>query len=133
MTIPSDDTAFVDWHFVDTFLGGKASFRIAGRNFPDTSAILGSKGVRECAAILRRGGVDLPPNSSFYAANRDRALLDLILGNLQQCRRLDHLRINDYCDDDADSDRLKIEIRRLRDWLENAQQVRLLDEWLAMQ
>ena len=37
MTIPDGEAAFVNWHFVDTFLDGRASFRIAGRNFPDTS------------------------------------------------------------------------------------------------
>src|SRR5438093_13228228 len=82
MTIPGGDSSFVNWHFVDTFPEGRASFRVAGRNFPDTSAVLGFTGVRECSAILRQSGVALPPGRTFYAANRDRALLDLILGNL---------------------------------------------------
>jgi hypothetical protein len=50
---------------------------IAGRNFPDTSALLGTTGVRECSSILRRSGVELPASRKFYAANRDRARLDL--------------------------------------------------------
>ena len=41
MTIPSPDMSFVNWHFVDTFLSGKAGFRAAGINFPDTSKLPG--------------------------------------------------------------------------------------------
>lgn len=133
MTIPDGEAAFVNWHFVDTFLDGRASFRIAGRNFPDTSALLGTAGVRECAAILRDSGVPLPVGSTFYAANRDRAFLDLLLGNLQQGRRPDHLRIDDYSDADNDSETLRVEIGRLRERLEEAAQIRLLDEWLTLQ
>ena len=132
MTIPDGEAAFVNWHFVDTFLDGRASFRIAGRNFPDTSALLGTAGVRECAAVLRGSGVPLPAGSTFYAANRDRAFLDLLLGNLQQGRRPDHLRIDDYSDADTDAEPLRAEIQRLRGRLEAAQ-IRLLDEWLAQQ
>ncbi len=133
MTIPDGETAFVNWHFVDTFLEGRASFRIAGRNFPDTSGLLGTTGVRECAAILRNSGVPLPAGSTFYAANRDRAFLDLLLGNLQQGRRPDHLRIADYSDTDTEAEHLKVEIARLRDRLKETAPIRLLDEWLAQQ
>ena len=133
MTIPDGEAAFVNWHFVDTFLDGRASFRIAGRNFPDTSSLLGSSGIRECAAILRGSGVPLPAGSTFYAANRNRAFLDLLLGNLQQGRRPDHLRIDDYSDADTDAEPLWAEIQRLRGRLEEAAQIRLLDEWLAQQ
>jgi len=133
MTIPDGEVAFVNWHFVDTFLEGRASFRIAGRNFPDTSPLLGSTGVRECSAILRQSGVTLPPGRMFYAANRDRALLDMILGNLRQGRRPDHLRIADFSDTEADAEHLRTEIRLMRDRLEVADQAQLLDEWLMQQ
>jgi len=133
MTIPDGEAAFVNWHFVDTFLEGRASFRIAGRNFPDTSPLLGSTGVRECSAILRQSGVTLPPGRMFYAANRDRALLDMILGNLRQGRRPDHLRLTDFSDTEADAEHLRTEIRLLRDRLEVADQAQLLDEWLMQQ
>ena len=133
MAIPSPDTPFVDWHFVDTFLEGKASFRVAGNNFPDTSALLGSHGVHECSGTLRRHGVPLPPDRGFYAANRARALLDLIVSNLQQARRPDHHRLEDYCDNEADARPLRAQLQSLRDRLDDASQRRLLDEWLAQQ
>ncbi len=133
MTIPSGETAFVDWHFVDTFLGGKASFRIAGHNFPDTSAIFGTQGIRECASILQRSGVELPAGTAFYAANRDRALLDLILVNLQQGRRPDHLHLDDFADDDGDLRHLHTALTALRPRLNDARQIRLFDEWLKLQ
>lgn len=131
MNIPSGGTAFVDWHFVDTFLDGRASFRVAGRNFPDTSAVLGNRGVRECASILRQSGVALPAGSRFYAADRNRALLDMILANLLQGRRPDHLRIENYADTEAEAGQLRDEIRGLRERLTEPQ-ARLLDEWLAL-
>ena len=133
MTIPDGEASFVNWHFVDTFLDGRASFRVAGVNFPDTSALLGTTGVRECSAALRQSGVDLAPGQVFYAANRDRALLDLLLGNLQQGRRPDHLRIADYAESNADAEHLRAEVRALRARLTVAVQAQLLDDWLAMQ
>ncbi len=133
MTIPSADTAFVDWHFVDTFLGGRASFRIAGLNFPDTTLLLGTAGVRECADVLRRNGVRMPPDATFFAANRDRAILDMIVGNLQQGRRPDHLRIEDFCDDETEVVHLTNVIKSLRENLHAAAQIRQLDEWLGIQ
>ena len=89
--------------------------------------------MRECAAILRGSGVALPAGSTFYAANRDRAFLDLLLGNLLLGRRPDHLRIADYSDADTDADHLRTEILRLRERLEAGAQTKLLDEWLALQ
>ena len=133
MTIPSRDTLFVDWHFTDTFLAGKARFRIAGINFPDTSGLLGDLGVHECGGTLRQHGVALPPDRPFYAANRDRAVLDLIVGNLQKARRPDHLRLEDYCENDADAQQLRAHLLTLRDRLDDAAQRRQLDEWLACQ
>jgi len=132
MAIPSPETPFVDWHFVDTFLEGKASFRVAGANFPDTSVLLGNRGVRECSATLRRLGVPLPPGHDFYAANRDRALLDLIVSNLLQSRRPDHLRLEDYCEDETDARPLRRQLEDLRQRLDAAAR-RLLNEWLALQ
>jgi hypothetical protein len=133
MTIPSEETDFVDWHFVDTFLSGKASFRVAGVNFPDTSGWLGSFGVRECGDTLRRCGVSLLPEDSFYAANRDRALLDLLIHNLQMGRRPDHLRLEMYCDSEAERERLKELVRQLGMSLRDKSQISHLEEWLAQQ
>ena len=133
MTIPSHDTPFVNWHFVDTFLGSKADFRVAGINFPDTSALLGTSGVRECGDTLRRLGAPLPETQAFYAANRDRAFLDLLVGNLQNGRRPDHLRIDECCDTDAEAAALRDQVAALRPRLAEAGRLRQLDEWLAQQ
>jgi len=133
MTIPDGEACFVNWHFTDTFLGGKASFRVAGRNFPDTSALLGSAGVRECSDILRRSGVELPPSRAFYAANRDRALMDLVLANLQQVRSLQHLRIEDFADSEAEEAHLQEVLRDLRDRLGASEQARIMADWLQAQ
>ena len=133
MTIPDGDADFVNWHFTDTFLGGKASFRIAGRNFPDTSALLGTTGVRECSGILRRSGVELPASRKFYAANRDRALLDLVVVNVQQGKTLDHLRLEDFADTEGEVCHLREMFQQLRDRLLDAEQARIIQEWLQSQ
>ncbi|HBJ86890.1 MAG TPA: hypothetical protein DDZ88_24135 [Verrucomicrobiales bacterium] len=133
MTIPSGGAAFVDWHFVDTFLDRRASFRIAGRNFPDTSHLFGRLGVYECADILRRNGVALSPDDTFYAADRDRAVLDMIAGNLQLGRRPDHIRLADHSDNEAEAGQLKEKISQMRELLSDERQAKLLDEWLMLQ
>lgn len=133
MTIPSPDTSFVNWHFVDTFLSGKADFRVAGVNFPDTSTLLGRRGVHECAATLRRLGVELPADRPFYSANRDRAFLDLLVGNLIQERAPDHLRIEECCDTEEEMSHLRQEAEALLHRLPETRQVRHLEAWLAGQ
>ena len=133
MAIPSEDTTFVDWHFVDGFLNGRASFRIAGVNFPDTAAVLDDFGVRECGGILRRSGVDLPGDQPFYAANRDRALLDLILANVARHHRPDHLRLEDYFDCLSEQERFEGLLDRLDAKLMDASQLALLRDWRAAQ
>ncbi len=133
MAIPSPETSFVNWHFVDTFISGRADFRLAGINFPDTSALLGASGVRECGETLRRLGAHLPPMQTFYAANRDRAFLDMLLGNLQRGRRPDHLRIMDCCDGESEAQSLHDQIDSLRSRLSDSAQLRHLEAWLAEQ
>ena len=133
MAIPSEDSAFVDWHFVDGFLDGKASFRIAGTNFPETTRILGNLGVRECGETLRRAGVPLPKDRPFYAANRDRALLDMLLANLSTHRRPDHLRLKDFFDSEAEQESFEHHLDALAHKLEDERQRTLLAEWRAAQ
>ena len=133
MAIPSETTSFVDWHFVDAFLGGKADFRVSGVSFPDTAKLLGREGVRECGETLRRCGVDLPRGRLFYAASRDSAFLDLVVGNLLSGRRFDHLRLDDYCDGEKDSAQLRGRMESLRGLLDDAEQAERLDEWLSQQ
>lgn len=133
MAIPDGEADFVNWHFMDTFLGGKASFRIAGRNFPDTAALFGTTGVRECSDILRRSGVELPASRQFYAANRDRALLDLVVANVQQGKTLDHLRIEDFADTEAEVTHLREMFQSLQSRLESPDHVRRIQDWLQHQ
>jgi hypothetical protein len=133
MTIPDGEGDFVNWHFTDTFLGGKASFRIAGRNFPDTAALFGTTGVRECSEILRRSGVELSASQKFYAANRDRALLDLVVANVQQGKTLDHLRIEDFADSEAEAAHLHELFQSLYSRLESPDQIRCIQKWLQHQ
>ena len=133
MAIPSEDSTFVDWHFVDGFLEGKASFRIAGTNFPETARVLGDLGVRECGETLRRAGVPLPKDRPFYAANRDRALLDMLLANLSVYRRPDHLRLEDYFDCEAEQECFERHLDALALKLDDERQLTLLGEWRAVQ
>jgi len=55
------------------------------------------------------------------------------VSNLQSVRRPDHLRLEDYCDDEVDSQHLRAQLLTLRDRLDDATQRRLLNEWLAQQ
>ncbi len=133
MTIPSSDTSFVDWHFVDTFINEKARFRVAGKDMPDTSALLGNFGVRECSDTLRRGGVKLSERQSVWAANRDRALLDMIISNVMKNRRPDHIRLEQYFEDEADRKTFEQQLAKVRTKTEALLHPDLLDQWIAQQ
>ncbi len=133
MAIPSRGTSFLDWHFVDAFLGQRAEFRLAGVNFPDTTRYLGQRGVRECGQTLRELGVAMPDEARFYAADRDRAFLDLLVRHLMQGRRPDHLRVEDFCEDAHDAEELLAAVGDLRAKLAEPAQERLLNEWLESQ
>lgn len=133
MAIPSSETDFVDWHFVDTFLNGRAQFRVAGVNFPDTTPVLALSGVRECSDVLRRAGLPLEPSTRFYAADRDRALLDLLLFNLAAHRRPDHLLLKDFIESDNEQVRFELKLDRLGRSLHSPVERRLLEEWRRRQ
>lgn len=134
MTIPSPDTPFVDWHFVDTFLNGKARFRVAGMgDTPDTSMILGSFGVRECGDALRRGGVQLDAQEPVWAATRDRALLDMIIGNVMKNRRPDHIQLDQYFENDVDRKTFEQQLAQVRTKTEALLHPDLLDQWMMQQ
>jgi hypothetical protein len=89
--------------------------------------------VRECSSILRRSGVELPASRKFYAANRDRALLDLVVANVQQGKTLDHLRLEDFADTEAEESHLREMFQQLRDRLIDAEQARIIHQWLQSQ
>lgn len=129
MAIPSRGTSFLDWHFTDAFLAEKADFRLAGVNFPDTSFFLGRQGVRECGQTLREMGVKMESASPFYAADRNRAFLDLLMSHVMNGRRPDHLRVVDFCEDTHDAEELLSAVDDLRTKLADPAQMRVLNEW----
>lgn len=133
MTIPSSGTSFVNWHFVETFLEGKADYRIAGVNFPDTTPLLGQSGVRECGDLMRRLGAPLPADTAFYSADRDRAFLDLLVSQLRHGRLPDHLRVEDCCETEDEATHLIQQAAALKPLLDNESQIKLLDQWLTRQ
>jgi hypothetical protein len=133
MTIPLEGTSFVNWHFVDTFLNGRARLRVAGKNFMDTTPLLGREGIRECAEELRRGGVALEAGRSFWAADRNRALLDLVLSNIAQGRSPDHLRLEDYFENEADRASFERQIATLKTKIQDRLQTHLLEQWMQHQ
>jgi hypothetical protein len=133
MAIPSNGTDFVDWHFVDSFINGRAQFRIAGVNFPDTTPVLALSGVRECSDVLRRAGLPLEKTKRFYAADRDRALLDLLLFNLASHRRPDHLRLQDFFECEIEQAGFELKLETLSRSLQNPLERSLLEEWRRQQ
>jgi hypothetical protein len=132
MTIPSEGTSWVDWHFVDTFINRKARFRIAGQgDMPDTSPLLGQWGVHECGDTLRRSGVELDLHQTFWAADRDRALLDIIIANVLKNRPLNHIRLDTYFDNLLEREHFEQTLRRVREQSSVLQDSPLLNAWMA--
>jgi len=98
LNVPYDDNTFADWHFDEVFLSGRGRFRVAGQDFPDTSQFLGSYGVRECSAVLRRYGVKLDDGEKVYAANHVRAVLDMVVSALSKGKVPAHVTVDDTLD-----------------------------------
>ena len=134
MTIPCEGTSWVDWHFVDTFINRKARFRIAGQgDMPDTSHLLGQSGVRECGDTLRRSGVALGEDQPFWAANRDRALLDIIIANVLKKRTLEHIQLDSYFETALEREHFEQTLQRVREGATALLHSDLLDAWMAQQ
>ena len=75
LNVPNEDGSFADWHFDEVFLSGRGKIRIAGQDTPETAALLGNYGIRECGGVLRRFGVSLPTDDKVYAASTVLAIL----------------------------------------------------------
>jgi hypothetical protein len=59
--------------------------------------------------------------------------MDLVLANLQQGRSLQHLRIEDFADSEAEEAHLQEVLRDLRDRLGASEQARIMADWLQAQ
>jgi hypothetical protein len=83
---------------------------------------------------LRELGVKMPDEATFYAADRNRAFLDLLVSHVMKGQRPDHLRVEDYCEDAHDAEELLTAARDLRDeGTMESEQVRILNQWLEGQ
>jgi hypothetical protein len=77
LNLPDVEGIAADWHFLTTFALSKKPVRVAGVNFPDSSWVFGSFGIRECGSALRSlGRYDVV--GLVWAANHARAVLDLV-------------------------------------------------------
>lgn len=130
LCIPNEQGDVADWHFDEAFLREGTRFRVAGVNFPDTSELLGSFGIRECAAVMRRRGVAIPPDQAFYAADVARAVLDVLLTTTARHQRVDFLDTANWLSL-VEHDAVVTWLVRIRDLLSDQKQRRLIDAWLA--
>jgi hypothetical protein len=129
LNVPNEDNTFADWHFDEVFLSGRGRFRVAGLDFPDTSALLGDYGIRECAQVLRRFGVILDDGVRVYAATHIRALLDLLVASLQKHHVPLHVTIDDMLDSPEALSEFKRQLDRLKNALTDEVALELLNQW----
>ena len=132
LSIPTEDGNVADWHFDATFLSEGTRFRVAGANFPSTSALLGRFGIRECADVLRARAVPLPADKRFYAATYPRAVLDLLLTTTADHKQPAFLRASDLLDDD-DLQSVLDQLGAVRTLLTDCMQLTLIDQWIDEQ
>ena len=133
LNIPNEDGSFADWHFTEVFLSGRGRFPIAGENFPDTTELLGSYGIRECAGVLRRFGLVLGEGEKVYAANHVRAVLDLVVKTLSKGRIPEHVTIEDILDTPEGRRELQEQLHRLKERITDRVTLSLLEQWEQQQ
>ena len=135
LNVPSEDGHFADWHFMEVFLSGRGKLAIAGQDFPDTSHLLGSYGVRECAAVLRRYGLAIDAAQEVYAANHVRAALDLVIAGIFKGQVPSHITLDDTLDAAEDliafDEQISILKQRITDRFPLT--LALLEQWEAQQ
>lgn len=132
LNIPTEDNDFADWHFTEVFLSGRSKLYIAERDRPTTHDVLGSYGIRECSAVLRRYGVPLADGFVVYAANYVRAILDMVLYSIRKGKLPHHVTVDDMLDYAADKAELSEQVQQLKMWLTDKQEIALLMEWQAL-
>jgi hypothetical protein len=133
LNIPNPDGSFADWHFTETFLSGRRSCWVAGREAPDTTHLLGSYGIRECSEVLRRFGVPIPVGQSVFAANHVRATLDMIVASLAKGRIPHHVTIDDMLDTEPVRREFDEQLALLKTRIQDAGALALLAAWEAEQ
>lgn len=133
LNVPYEDNTFADWHFDEVFLSGHGRFPVAGRDFPDTSNLLGQYGIRECAGVLRRYGLKLGKNEKVYAANHVRAVLDLVVSTLSKGQVPVHVTVSDILDSDESLRDFREQIHLLKERITDRVTLSLLAQWEQQQ
>lgn len=135
LNVPREDGHFADWHFTEVFLSGHGKLPIAGQDFPDTSHLLGSYGVRECAGVLRRYGLALKAEQKVYAANHVRAALDLVIAGIFKGQVPSHITLDDTLDEAEDLIAFNEQINILKQHITDRFPFSLpfLEQWQAQQ
>lgn len=118
-----------DWHFTEVFLSGRGKIRIAGQDTPETAALLGNYGIRECGGVLRQFGVSLPTDDKVYAANHIRAILDMVINSILKNRLPEHVTVHDMLDATEDVAELQTQVNHLKTKLTDQIALSLLTEW----
>lgn len=129
LNVPNEDGSFADWHFDEMFLSGRGKIRIAGKDAPETMALLGNYGIRECSSVLKRFGVAVPSNEKVYAANHIRALLDMILASVKKNRMPAHVNMSDMLDSPQATAELRTQVALLKKKISNQITLSLLEQW----
>lgn len=133
LNVPGDDDSLADWHFNEVFLSGRGRFPIAGRDFPDTSNLLGTYGIRECAQVLRRYGLAIEQNKKVYAANHVRAALDLVVAAISKGQVPHHVTIDDTLDTEEGARDFGEQIGLLKQRITDRITLSLLEQWESQQ
>lgn len=89
LNLPAPEGTTGDWHFISTFYavnksGKKLDLQLAGDGqVLDTNHIYGSYGIYECGSAMRERGLQIPLEmTAVYAANHNRAILDMVYRSL---------------------------------------------------
>lgn len=133
LNVPGDNDQFADWHFAEVFLSGRGRFPVAGVDALDTSDLLGSYGIRECAQVLRRYGLAIDPQHKVYAANHVRAALDLILASITKGYVPSHITLDDTLDDEDSLRDFRLQMDGLKLRISSPTTLSLLAQWEAQQ
>lgn len=116
-------------HFEEHFFGKpglKPQFVVAGdKEALNTNLIFGHFGIYECSDSLRAKGITLTQNEKVYAANHNRAILDMLYSALKNKEHLDHITLNDWIDIKEQKKELLDKIKQFKDFLE-------IDEWMVL-
>jgi hypothetical protein len=133
LNVPNEDGSFADWHFDEVFLSGRGKIRIAGQDTPETAALLGNYGIRECGGVLRRFGVSLPTDDKVYAASHIRAILDMVLYSIANQRPPEHVTVHDMLDAPEDVAELQTQVKTLQGKITDKITLSLLTQWAQKQ